>query len=176
MKDLREYRIPFIGLKNGLHHFNYEVDDSFFSHFPASQISEAKIFVDLRFDKKDRLFILNFDISGSVKSVCDLCGQDFILPIHGTHTQYIKMGEEPVEITIGNEDVVWISEGESILDVSELLYEFIHLSLPMQKIHPDKPDGNPGCDPEILKLLQNSKAEADHTDPRWAALKHIQKD
>lgn len=173
VKDLREYRIPFIGLKNGKHHFNYEVDDSFFSHFPASQVNVAKLFVDLAFDKKERLFILEFDISGTVQTMCDLCGQDFKLPVHGVHTQYIKIGEQPDELAHGDEDILWIAEGEGVLDITELIYEFIHLSLPMQKIHPVNPDGTPGCDAEILKLLHTGTTEADQSDPRWAALNHI---
>ena len=51
MKGLREYVIPFIGLKNGLHHFNFEIGAPF-SHFPDSLIRECGLFVDLAFDKR----------------------------------------------------------------------------------------------------------------------------
>lgn len=176
MKDLREYRIPFVGLKNGEHHFNYEVDSQFFTFFPDSQVHEGRIFADLTFDKKERLFILNFDISGTVDAICDICGQDFKLPIHGNYTQYIKTGEEPEQATNEDEDVMWIAENESILNVSNLIYEFIHLSLPMQIKHPDKANGDAGCNPEILHILKNLKTEKEETDPRWEVLKQIKKD
>ena len=93
MKDLRAYQIPFVGLKFGEHHFNFVLESSFFSHFEESLVKEGQVFVDLTFDKKERLFVLNFDISGSIKSECDRCGQPFDLPIHGNYTIYVKGGD-----------------------------------------------------------------------------------
>ena len=174
MNDLREYQIPFVGLKPGVHHFNYELDDVFFGHFPESQVQRGKVFVDLALDKKERLFVLNFDISGSVASDCDRCGQPFDLPIHGNYTLYVKVGDKREEDK-DNEEVLWIPESESILDISGPMYEFIHLSLPMVKVHPDTREGLPGCDPEILKLLNSSEEEEkkEEHDPRWDILNDL---
>jgi hypothetical protein len=52
MKELREYTIPFVGLKNGVHHYNYELDDQFFSRFEDSIVRKCHLFIDLSFDKK----------------------------------------------------------------------------------------------------------------------------
>jgi uncharacterized metal-binding protein YceD (DUF177 family) len=174
LKELREYQIPHAGLKDGVHHFNYEIGPGFFTHFEGSQISEARIFIDLAFDKKDRLFVLNFDISGSIRTECDRCGQPFDLPVHGNHTIYVKVGDAREE-DVDSEEVVWISEGEAILDVSGMIYEFIHLSIPMHITHPDRPDGSPGCDPEILKLLSSPDGDQSGTDPRWNLLDKLNK-
>ncbi|MFN3940629.1 MAG: YceD family protein [Chitinophagales bacterium] len=176
MKETREFRIPFIGLKTGVHHFNFEVTDTFFAHYPDSLIKQGKIFADIHFDKKERLFILNFDISGSITTDCDVCGQKFQLPIHGNHTQFVKIGTVPEEAEKSDEDVIWLPESESILDLSDMLYEFIHLSLPIRHLHPNKPDGTPECDPEIIKLLDSTRQEQVNPDPRWAALKNFHKD
>ncbi|MEZ5014817.1 MAG: DUF177 domain-containing protein [Chitinophagales bacterium] len=174
MKDLRAYQIPFVGLKLGLHHFNYALDGSFFSHFEGSEVEEGQVFADLAFDKKERLFVLNFDISGTVLTVCDRCGQDFDLPIHGNFTVYVKIGDKREEDR-DSEEVIWIPESESILDISEMLYEFTHLSLPMLRVHPDRPDGKPGCDPEITRLLENEtdETEQENPDPRWDILNNL---
>jgi len=32
MKPLKEFTIPFIGLKEGKHHFDYQIDKAFFEH------------------------------------------------------------------------------------------------------------------------------------------------
>jgi uncharacterized metal-binding protein YceD (DUF177 family) len=40
-----------------------------------------------------------------------------------------------------------------VLDISGWLYEFVMLSIPLQRVHPDKENGEPGCNPEIIKLL-----------------------
>ena len=33
MEELKEYTIPFIGLKNGEHHFDFQIEQAFFDHF-----------------------------------------------------------------------------------------------------------------------------------------------
>ena len=174
MKEIREYEIPFVGLKLGVHHFNYELTEKFFDLFEGSQIERGRIFVDLSFDKKDRLFVLNFDISGTVETECDRCEQDFNLLIHGNYTIYVKLGDMREEDE-DSEEVIWVADSESHIDVSEIMYEFIHLSLPIQKVHPDHPDGSPGCDPEILKQLGYNADEEIKKDPRWDILNNLNK-
>ena len=58
-----------------------------------------------------------------------------------------------------------------------MIYEFVHLSIPIKKTHPDKKNGDPGCDPEILKLLATEKEEEDkkEIDPRWDILNNLSK-
>jgi len=172
MKELREYQIPFTGLKEGLHHFNYELDEAFFGHFPESQVQQGKVFADLSLDKKERLFVLNFDISGSVRTDCDRCGQAFDLPIHGNYTLYVKVGDKREEDR-DNEEVMWIPESESHLDLAAPLYEFIHLSVPMLRVHPEDGSGKPGCDPEIVRLLEESARADRDKDPRWDILNKL---
>lgn len=161
-------------MKLGVHHFNFELDESFFSHFESSLIKQSKVFIDLEFDKKDRLFVLNFDVSGTVLSDCDRCGQPFDFPIHGNYTLYIKLGSQREE-DVDNEDVMWVADNESVVDLAETIYEFVHLSLPIKKAHPFLPDGKPSCDPEIVKLLGNEEAgnEQQDNDPRWDILNNL---
>ncbi|MBC8173524.1 MAG: DUF177 domain-containing protein [Chitinophagales bacterium] len=177
VRELREYQIPFIGLKNEVNHFNYEIDKKFFSHFDDSLVQDCRIFVDLSLDKKDRLFILNFDISGTMRSECDRCGEDFDLALHGNHTIYVKLGDLREEDE-NNEEVVWIPDSEAFIDVKEMIYEFVHLSIPIKKTHPDRPDGTTECDPEILKYIitPDTGQEAEiQPDPRWDILNKLNK-
>lgn len=171
VKELREYNIPFSGLKTGIHHFNYELDETFFSHFENSLVNKSRIFADLSFEKKERLFILNFDISGSIVTECDRCGQEFDLAVHGNHTLYVKLGDMRSEEE-DNEEVIWLPENEVVLNIAEPLYEFIHLSIPMHKTHPDTPNGKSGCDPEIIKHI-GEHPDKETTDPRWEVLKKL---
>ena len=51
------------------------------------------------------------------------------------------------------------------------------LSIPLQRIHPAKPDGTEGCNPEALKLL-NQLTSSDET-PRsdiWKGLEALKED
>jgi uncharacterized metal-binding protein YceD (DUF177 family) len=173
VREIRDYQIAFVGLKPGVHHFNYEVDDAFFSSFQQSLVPGGRVFVDLSFDKKDRLFVLNFDISGIVKTECDRCTAPLDLPIHGNYTMYVKVGDRR-EQDVDSEEVMWIFEGESLLDVSDLIYQFIHLALPIQKVHPQKSDGTTGCDPKMLQLIKTLEPKTE-TDSRWDVLSNLNK-
>ncbi len=177
MKGLREFEIPYVGLKIGIHRFEYEIDGKFFSHFEDSPIQDCKVRVKLEFEKKETFFILKFFIDGTVHVECDRCLEPFDKEIFGDFTTYVKFSEDPSNIS-DEDEVIFISRDMQILDVSQLVYEYINLCLPMQIIHPKKGNGEEGCNPEVLKYLSrlaksNEKAKDTEPDPRWAALKNI---
>ena len=43
MNNLKEYLIPFIGLKIGKHQFDYQVDNTFFAHFDYDEFKDASV-------------------------------------------------------------------------------------------------------------------------------------
>ena len=59
--------------------------------------------------------------------------------------------------------------------IDQYLFEFIVLSLPVKRIHPDDPDGNPACNKEMMKKLNQYliNDEQKINDPRWDDLKSI---
>ena len=66
------------------------------------------------------------------------------------------------------------------IDLFHFVYESIVLALPIRIVHEDDADGNPTCDPEVMKRLEEMNAENSEeeqgTDPRWDALKNIKLD
>jgi uncharacterized metal-binding protein YceD (DUF177 family) len=71
-------------------------------------------------------------------------------------------------------DIITIPADEHELDIKQYLYEFIHLALPIQRIHPGGVDGTNNCDPEMLKKLnQHIVDEVKDNDPRWDELKKL---
>lgn len=172
MKGLREFEIPYVGLKVGVHKFEYTIDGKFFRHFEDSPIRDCKVHVKLEFEKKETFFILRFFIDGTVNIECDRCLEPFDKSIFGDFTTYVKFAEDPTEM--GDDEVLYIPREETVIDVSQLVYEYINLCLPMQIIHPKKENGEEGCNPEVLKYLEKkAKKTEDGPDPRWAALKDI---
>ena len=65
MEDLTEFVIPFVGLKNGQHSFEFDIDTTFFNAFEFSDFNQAKVKVHLLFDKKANMMNLNFSASGT---------------------------------------------------------------------------------------------------------------
>jgi len=168
MNYLAHFMIPFSGMKVGNHNFTFEIDDKFFEHFEYSEIKKGKLQVNCLLDKQVRMMVLYFDITGTVRVPCDRCAEEFDQPIEGKQKLIVKFGVDHIE---ESEDILVITEKEHELDISQFLYEYIHLLLPIKKVHGTDENGNSLCDPEVLRYIKETE---DHQiDPRWEALQKL---
>lgn len=166
MKDLGQFVIPFGGLKPGMHQYLFEIDDLFFEYFEFGEIKKGLVSVRLDLEKDENLMVLNFLIRGNVRVPCDRCAELFSLPISGEDQLIVKSGSGYYE---ENETIQIIPEGETQFDVSPFIYEYIHLMLPIRRVHPDGENGESTCTPEILKKLE-AAGKSEIPDPRWEVL------
>lgn len=164
MKYRREFEIAYLGLKEGITEFEYKIGDDFFSQlgFQHPDFEHIDATVKLKFDKKVNFFMLHFDIDGVVAVICDRCADPFSLKLWDEYDLVVKLTSEDAEATgkEDDDDVVFIPRSETVIDVSEWIYEFIVLSIPIQRIHPANSDGSEGCNPEALKILKKMEADA----------------
>jgi len=168
MNYLNHFIIPFSGLKAGNHPFTFEIEDAFFEHFDYSEVKKGKVHVECLLEKQSRMMVFYFDLMGKVRIPCDRCGEEFDLPIEGSQKLIVKFGADHRE---ESEDILVITEKEHELNVSQYLYEYVHLLLPMQKIHGTDENGNSLCDPEVTRFI---KEAVDHpADPRWEVLRKL---
>ncbi|MCK5766405.1 MAG: DUF177 domain-containing protein [Bacteroidales bacterium] len=165
MEALQEFVIPFLGLKEGVHDYAFDIDAEFFESFEYSEIEQGKVHVDLSLDRQERMLIFNFTISGSVQLPCDRCLTLMDLPVDGENRLIVKFGPEWKE---ESDEILIIPEKESRIDISSFIYEYIMLLLPYKRVHPE---GEAHCDPEMLERLGWHSAR--ETDPRWEALKDL---
>jgi uncharacterized protein len=165
---LRHFIIPFSGLKVGNHTFNFEIDDKFFEHFDYSEIRKGRLHVDCLLDKQVRMMVLYFDINGIVRIPCDRCAEEFDQPIYGSQKLIVKFGTDHKE---ESEDILVITEKEHELDISQFLYEYIHLMLPFKNVHGTDENGNSLCNPEVIRYI--IEKEEHPVDPRWEALQKL---
>lgn len=175
MKHHREFEIAWLGLKDGQHAFQYEVNDRVLKDlgYPHPDFDNLHASVGLKFEKNSSFFLLHFDIDGTADVVCDRCGDTFSLKLWDEFKLVVKLTENVEAAEKENEeedaDVVFIPRSETVLDVSAWVFEFIMLSIPIQKIHPVRADGSPGCNPEALKLLEKMRA-GEHAQATWKGL------
>lgn len=175
MKHNREYEIAWQGLKTGIHTIQYDIDDKFMQGREADEgLKDWQVRVTLTFDKKTNFFLLHFDIDGQVTVPCDRCGDDFNLRLWDEFDLVMKLAGEDAEEIEDDDEVVFIPRSETVIDISPWLYEFIMLSVPLQRIHPDNPDGTPGCNPKALQLL-NKLSEPDEAPKNdlWKGLEAL---
>ncbi|MFK7781530.1 MAG: DUF177 domain-containing protein, partial [Psychroserpens sp.] len=62
MKPLKDYTIPYVGLKIGKHHFDYQIDKTFFEHFEYDDFNDVDVKTELTFEKKSTLLELHFQV------------------------------------------------------------------------------------------------------------------
>jgi uncharacterized protein len=168
MNYMKHFIIPFSGLKAGNHPFTFEIEDEFFEHFEYSEIKKGKVNVACMLDKQARMMVLYFDLSGKLTVPCDRCGEEFDLPVEGSQKLIVKFGADHQE---ESEDILVITEKEHELDVSQFLYEYVVLMLPIKKVHGTDEHGNSLCDPEVTRYI---KEVEDHpADPRWEVLRKL---
>lgn len=173
MKDISIYDIPFVGLKLGEHRFHYQLDDEFFELFENPMIQKGDIELQLDFHKKSTFFELHFNFSGFVETACDRCAEDFKMALENHYRLVAKFNRAVVDED-DNEDIIWVEDGDTHINIAEQAYELAVLSLPIQKMHPDTKDGQPGCSVEDL-LRNEESGSKEVTDPRWEALKKLKK-
>ena len=90
MDMLIEYSIPVRGLRNGTHQFDFQVDRAFFSQFENSPVTEGNVEVAFTLDKRPDMFILTFDLAGTVQTDCDRCLALIDLPVADTQSLIVK--------------------------------------------------------------------------------------
>lgn len=166
-----QYIIPFSGLSNGEHIFNYNIKDSFFKALDFSEIKHGDLSVAINLNKQNGMLISVIKINGYVDEVCDRCGENFNLSLNTERQLIFKTGSAEL---IEEEEIIYLPAAEHEIDFTHHIYESIILSLPLKRIHPEDSKGKSTCDPEALKKLEElSVHEEATTDPRWAALKNI---
>jgi len=173
MKVNKDFLIPFVGLKQGKHQFEFDIDKTFFDAFDFDEYNNANIKVDLILDKKSTILELSFKHRGTVNVPCDLTTEDFDMPIKGELALIVKFGDAYND---EHDELLILPHGEYQVDVAQYIYEMIVLSVPLKRVHPGTKDGSVA--PEILNKLNELAPKEEHkeeedTDPRWDELKKL---
>ena len=160
MGNSREYDIAFVGLKPGVHEFNYQVDDKFFANYKETDFNNCYASVKLTLEKNNSFMLLKFEIGGSVNVICDRCGNTLPLDLWDEFKLVIKQVENPEEMNKNEEDadVYYISRTESHIHLADWIYEFVLLSIPNQRMCSEEEMGGPQCNKEILAMLKKMKS------------------
>lgn len=181
MKNLKGFNILFASLAEGVHYFDYQIDNQFLEHFEESLVKEANTQVKVKLEKHLNWLDLQVQITGTVNTVCDICNENFDLAIEGDEALVVKFVEEiPEDEELG---VVYLNLNEQTINIANILYERLMLSIPIRKTHPLDEDGNYTCDPETLRYLNMEAEEAtdeeesddEPVNPIWKELQKLKK-
>ncbi len=178
-RTIDQYTVHYKGLKIGRHHFDFEVDDSFFEQFDEGEIKKGKINVSVELERHNLMLEFRFNIKGLVEVECDRCLDPFMLPISFKGDLFVKITENE---NVNDDEIWFISNNEHQVNLAQYIYESINLSLPLKRYHGISGTNESDCDPIMLNRLKLTKnntinnSSSNGIDPRWEKLKDLQID
>ncbi len=170
MKPKIDTVVQFSGLKPGRYEYDYTLDETFFEAYENDELREGKVDFKVVLEKSERMLLFTFSFNGKVKSICDRCLGEIEVPVEGDATLCVKFSDTE---TTDDENVVFLPESAYKIDLAQWMYEYVVVSMPMQRVHPEGE-----CDAEMLQYINGTSEENEaepcddgESDPRWAALK-----
>lgn len=182
MKSWKTFEIEIIKFIEGQHEVVFDITDAFFQQVEGNELLErGTLTTRVKIDKGTNLMELTFHTLGSVELTCDRSLEVFEHPLDISNKMLYKYGTEVQEI---DENVMMITRDTPSINVAQLIYEFILLSLPLKKIHPahrnaldkegDDIDGGYVYLDELKAETEDESADTEEKntaiDPRWAQL------
>ena len=168
--------IPLNGLPAGESVFSWQVGKEFFEAFGNAEILDADLSVRAQVEKSGNFLGVGLDIVGKLTVACDRCLEDLDMPVGTTALLSIKFGDEPSDADApageGERETVYLPADGSDIDLSQIVYDYACLALPMQRVHPAG-----GCNPAAVRWLsggEDTPAQPQGTqDSPFAALKGL---
>ncbi len=169
----KEYSIPFSGLKQGKHKFDYKIENKFFESFGFDEFNGATIDLNVVLNKTSTMLELDFKAAGTVNVDCDITSEPYDQPIASELELVVKFGEVYND---EDDELLIIPHGEHQVNIAQYVYEMLVLAVPQKRVHPGIADGT--LKSEVLDKLQELrpkevKDNEDKIDPRWDALKKL---
>jgi len=179
MSKRKAFEIAFEGLKPGINEFSYEVDDKFFAEKGTVDFTNCTAKIKLQLDKKNSFMLLKFEIGGKADVACDRCNNALTMDLWDEFNMVVKMVDNPDEMNQQEEDpdVFYISKTESHLYLNDWIYEFVSLSVPVQKLCSAEEFGGPKCNREVLDKLKEMEVneKANNANAIWKDLEKFKK-
>ncbi|WP_299129160.1 DUF177 domain-containing protein [uncultured Winogradskyella sp.] len=175
MKEFKAYTIQFVGLKQGDHHYDFEIGNTFFNNFEYNEFNDVNVKINLKLIKKTTLLEFYFSAQGTINVNCDITNEPFNQSISDDFNLVVKFG---TEYNDDNEEILILPHGEYELNVAQYIYELIILAVPIKRVHPGIENGTLKSDIlsklEELSPIKNKDAKTNEDiDPRWNNLKKL---
>ena len=170
---MKAYEIDIFRLSNQEHRFEFEIGSDYFQEMDQDLVEHGEVKALAVLDKNDRFIELNLHLEGFVELICDRSLDEFNFPIEGQHRMIFKYGDREEELS---DEMVMITSNTQHINIGQLLFEFIAVSIPMKKLHPRFDDQGDDHEEQLVYRSDSDQSVDDNaTDPRWGALKGLKK-
>ena len=153
-KMYQDIVIPIKGLPLGESSFRFEIGEPFFQAFENGQIKDADCSVKVSVVRHQTLLDIVCEIGGYVVVECDRCLEDLTLKVDVAPHLTVGFGTVDVEDEAAEDDIQVVDPSESELSLDQFVYDYICLSLPLVKVHPEGK-----CNPEMLRYITDREGD-----------------
>ncbi len=168
-----DFIIPLNGLAAGKNVFSWQAGKEFFERFDNSEILDARFDAEATVEKSGQYIGVDCSVGGSVTVECDRCLEELRLPVSVLIRLSVKYGDGTCsdDMADGDREVVYVSAADAELDMGQIIYDYVCLSLPMQRVHEDG-----GCNQDAVKHIGiRGDSAADGTGSPFGMLKDLLK-
>ena len=164
--------IRIAGLNDGEHRQAFEIKDKFFKAYEDSEVKAGKFIVTTLVVLRGLDRKLTINIEGIITNLlCDYCTKRLEWAISTTLNFVIKESKNETKST---DEMIYVFPNQHQLDINQLIFEMINLSVPNKRIHNKSEQKNGKCDKKMLQLMQEYAIKTNNeTDPRWEALNKL---
>ena len=137
----------------GEHPFSFKVDGSFFEAYENDTVSDADLDVSAVVTKEHGRMALDLSITGNVTVKCDRCLADLTVPVDIQVPFSVMFSSYAADADAdgdGADEVILLDSDSADIDLSQIIYDYVSLSLPIKKVHPDGQ-----CDPVMMEKLKD---------------------
>jgi uncharacterized protein len=126
--------------------------------------------LDVEIDKSARQVVLDATLRLESNLVCDRCGEEFVRDVEAPFELVFLFGEEPTD----DENARALPYDADTIDVSEDLYDYAQLALPLRQLCDEACEGLcPKCGANLNERRCDCRDDA--IDPRWSPLLELKK-
>ena len=173
MMKQKEFSIPFSGLKQGKHNFEFKIDNKFFESFGYDEFNDATIALKVILNRQSTVLEFEFYGEGSVNVDCDVTSEPYDEEIGSKMELVVKFGEEYND---EDDEILIIPYGSHEVNIAQYVYEMLVLAVPQKRVHPGISDGT--LKSKALEKLEElsprkSNENKKENDPRWDKLKDL---
>lgn len=162
------------GLPDGSVSRHWDLGKEFFALFGNSDIRDARVSADAKMVKSGDSAVVDILLTGSVTVLCDRCLAPLQIPVSEQIPLSVKFGagatgaEDRSERSGTTNEEVFLSDEEAALDLSQIVYDYVCLAIPMKRVHPGG-----ACDESVAKYISEEGAPAPASDSPFAGLKAL---
>lgn len=156
-----------------MNEYSFDINAAFLEGIEGATLSQANVEASMQLIKSENIYELKFHLKGDVQCECDVCLEDFPMPIDADYKLLMKLSETE---NYDDDEIIYITPKLIEYDLSQYLYESLFLSIPSRKVC--EMSGTKECNKDVIaKLEELNHYEADADDegdnPTWDKLKDI---